>query len=580
MYDKFADETETKPTKNARIDILRSKLVFDEKRYQYDEGWVPADTNNPLEIHSTAELVECLMRNDKNPLVDIEARIIGVGDGEYGHVKMDKRRFLETIKRKPTRKMREAWDGFGYDQADWAGGNLVGHDYTPLLGGPFNKQLYYRDYLRMISTSFYAFNHDPAAKAVTNIMVDFTMSRGFTLHTDNEAAQAVWDAFRIANDFDQQMNHVAHEISIYGETMLWRLPNHDARISFNPQPGETVPKALIPRMRLIDPSNIAEIVTVPEDIWKGVLYYVWLAPTQYQMWTDGKQPSTKFIYNQIPADQIQHYKVNAVSNEKRGRCDFFSALGYMKRLRDSINYSIIAEQKAAAWCIDTTIAGNDSDISDYIQQQAALGQYAPAGSEFVHTEAVKREYLSNQATGKGKESPVFNWCLNMIAMATGVPVSYLGTHLSSGGSSRASALVSTEPVAKRFERRRLVYEQIIRDTFNWVTGQFGIQADCDIIFPELITQDRSAKLKDLQLSMNSEWLSHKRAAEIAAKELDIKNFDYDEEMADIKAQDSSLGIDPGSDSPLTSPGASGQDKEVAAIAAPERQQIKTNLRQI
>jgi len=434
----------------------------------------------------------------------------------------------------------------------------------------------------MIATSFYAYHHDPVARSLVGIMTDFTIGRGFTLHTDNPKAQLLWNAFSAANDLHTQVEHASQEISAYGEIMWWWLPQNNARISFNPVAGEKIPKAILPRIRLIDPSNIAEIITVPEDPIKGVIAYVWLAPTQYQMWTKDNQPSTKFIYTQIPAEQIMHYRVNAMSNEKRGRSDYFPALGYMKRLRDSVNYSVIAQQKAAAWCIDTTVRGNDAYIQPYIDEQRALGPIPPAGSEFVHTEASKREYLSNQA-GRTGESPTFDWCLNMACMAAGVPVSYLGTHLS-GGSTRASALVSTEPVAKKFERRRLVYDRMLRGMFDRLMRMFGIDAECEIIFPELITQDRSAKLKDLSMAQRNGWISPSRAAEIAAKEFDIKDFDYDQEIVKIKSEDDELGISltPGQTNPLTTPAKTGQTSDVKASGLPsdEKKNIKNNLRQL
>lgn len=578
-------ETDEKPVRkvSARIQSLADGLIYDPAKYEFKEDWVPANKDNPMEVHSTSELVEYLERHKKNRHIEVEARIIGVGNNGKTIAKLDRKQFMEMAKRKDSKKMREALDSFNYDDGSVFPqmGNKVGDDFTPLLGGPFNKQLYYRDYLRMISACFYAFHHDPVARDVVSIISDFTLGRGFDLNTDNPQAQILWDAFCDANDLELQMDYCSEELAIYGEVMWWWLPGNEARISFQPAQNEKVPKALIPRIRLFDPSNIAEIVTVPEDMWKGVLYYVWLAPTQYQMWTDGNQPSTKFIYNQIPADQIMHFKVNTVSNEKRGRSDYFPALGYMKRLRDSVNYSIIAEQKAAAWCIDTTIEGNDQDISDYIASQQALGQFAAAGSEFIHTKAVQREYLSNSATGKGKESPVFNWCLNMIAMASGIPVSYFGTHLS-GGQTRASALVSTEPVAKKFERRQGVYQRMLKAMFNQLMQRFGIEADCEITFPELITQDRSAKLKDLALAMNSDWISHKRAADIAAQELDITDFDYRTEMQDIEAEDAELGINPGQTSPLTAPAQKGQTDEKVHSATPgsEKKKIKDNSRDI
>ncbi len=255
----------------------------------------------------------------------------------------------------------------------------------------------------------------------------------------------------------------------------------------------------------------------------------------------------------------------------------------MKRLRDGVNYALVGQQKAAAWCIDTTIEGDEGDIDAYIQHQQGqeheTGEHT-AGSEFVHTSAIKREYLANSATSKGADSPVFSWCLNMIAMASGIPISYLGTHLS-GGSTRASALVATEPVTKRFERRQLSYDRTVRMIFRRLMKTFDIDAECDIVFPELLTQDRSALFKDLALAQANDWVKPSRAAEIANKELETKDFNFQKELVEIKAEKEQLGLslqggEPGA-SPLTAPGAASNNGS-SSVSSADRVDIKSNDR--
>ncbi len=588
MNDSFNQDSEKdKKIHKLRGRILANGLGFDAKKYEYKEDWVAC--KGDIDVHSTGEMVENLKNNPNNSL---EARVWGWSDGRPSLVKVGKDQFLEWANRKDSKKLRESahhfkeWSGDSFGTND---SSVIGKaDFTPLLGGPFNKQLYYRDYLRMISASFYAYNHDPAAKAVVSTLVDFTMGRGFQLHAEDPGAQVLWNAFVEANNFHEQMDYCAMELSIYGETMWWWLPNNNARISYNPVVGEKVPKSILPRIRLIDPSNIAEIITIPEDIIQGVLYYVWLAPTQYQMYSRDNQPSTKFIYNQIPADQIMHTKINSVSNEKRGRSDYFPALGYMKRLRDGVNYALVSQMKSSAWCVDTTIQGDAADIDAYITDQRNLENnngVQTAGSEFVHTEAIKREYLSNSATSRGGDSPVFAWCLDMIAMSSGIPINYLGTHLAHG-SSRASALVSTEPVAKRFERRQLVYERIIRRIFNRLMEQFKINSKCEILFPELMSQDRSALFKDLSLAQANDWMKPSRCAEIANKELDSKDFNYETEIMAIRREKQELGLSlqpgtPGAN-PLTAEAIAPKNDQGkgSSVTSSQKKATKDNMRQI
>jgi len=569
----FTDGSD-EPTRKkiARAERLAQGLIFDEKKYEYSDAFVPGDPDDPMSVHTVSEMLECLKRN---PQVDIEARVLGTSRNGRHLVRLNKEQILESSKRRDSKKFRESIDTFLFDDHPVTT-NRVGDDFIPLTGGPFFKQLYYRDYLRMHGASFQAYHQDCFARAVVEITSNFTLGRGYDLISENPKAMALWQAFEKVNNLEEQMELLSTEVCIYGEVMIWKLPNLNTKIVYRPRPDEKIPVGMIPRVRLIDPSAIVEIVTHPEDISR-VLFYQWLAPTQYQIYTDGKQPSTKFIFQQIPADQVDHYRVNRVSNEKRGRSDFFPALGYMKRLRDSVNYSVVALQKAAAWCIDTTIAGDDQDITDYINGQRALGTFAPAGSEFVHTESVKREYLSNGATGKGGDPHVFLWCLSEISAGTGIPITYFGSHLS-GGQNRASALTATEPVVKKFERRQGLYARVVKGLFYWLMEQYGIDAQCDIIFPELTTQDRSAKLKDLQLAEMAKWFSHKRAMGLAAQELDQDDFNPDTEMADIEAE-AAKGEGPvgfPSTGPLSTPGQL-PPKSDLGMTSDEKTNTKANI---
>lgn len=553
-----------------RAKVLSSGLEYDPSKYEFDTSFVPADTTNPWEVHTTAEMVACL---EKNPGIELDAKVISPS----GLKRLDSQKFQETYHSNNTNLKESDFD------SDNGTGALVGQDYTPYLGGPFYKNLYfYQDYIRMHAQAFYAYHNDPIAKATVAMTRDFTLGRGFRVDSDDKEAIAIWRAFEEVNDIQGMFQSIADELCIYGEEMLWWLPNNETRIGYNLPRAEEIPRAFIPRVRLIDPSNIVEIITYPEDITRR-LAYVWLAPTQYQIYTSAKasvpdskiQPSLKFIYRQIPADQIDHFTVNSVSNEKRGRSDLFPILGYLKRLRDAVEYEMISHQKQAAWSIDTTIEGSQADIDAYISDQASLGTVTQAGSEFVHTSKVKREFQSAKSGAAGN-SEIFNWCLSMSATGVQIPVSYYGTHLSGAGT-RAGAVVSTEPVAKKFEMRQLVYERMVQKMWTRVMTWAGRRkATCEVTFPDIITQDRSAKLKDLALSQQQRWLSQERCATIAAKELGVSDFEYAVEQKKLSdEQPEALPM-----SPLSSPGLSQPDpKPAQAIPGTERRDIKRNDKQ-
>lgn len=398
--------------------VMRMKAlnngVYDPKTGDYDFSFKPVDVKEKSAFWKAHTSVDMMRMMEYNPKIEIESRVLCQHKGGVGYKKFNSTQFKEAYEygNKRLNKMKE--DAFGQGFGNGGYGSPVGRDFVPLLGGPFFKNLYYyTDYIQMHSEAFFAYHNDPAGKAVAAITRDFVMGSGYEMQTDTtsqkgKVAMAIWKTFEKVNDLQAQMDSVCLETGVYGETMLWWLPDNNAKITYQLGPNDTNPKGIIPRVRLIDPSNIIEIVTYPEDITRK-LFYVWLVPTQYQIYTGGMgsqqmlgdpiQPTLKYIYQQIPADQMMHYKVNAVSNEKRGRSDFYPVFNYMKRLRDSVDFALIGLQKNSAWAIDTTIDGNQEDIDNYINQMDALGTIPPAGSDFIHSKAVSRTYLGNTAGG-------------------------------------------------------------------------------------------------------------------------------------------------------------------------------------
>lgn len=551
-----------KPEAPLAAQKIMTEMGFDESRYEINEKY--EKTDSPHTMQELAELIE----SDPKCKVDVLV-LCANSKGDLAPKRIqDRTEFLEAWKkggqganlREARKNLREGFDSFGSDSSLTPGANgtggspFVGDDYVPIMGGPFNKQLYIYDALRMYALTFQAYHHDPMARAIVNITRDFTLGRGYRVDSKDKDALAIWRAFEEVNDLQRWFSVASVQLALDGELMIWWLPGNATAVRYKPiQKGATVPKGFIPRIRLIDPSTCWDIITIPDDI-TSVIAYQLVFPTQWQTYTKSEVGATgaKFVMQQIPSPQVQHYKVNCYSNEKRGRSDLFPALGYLKRLRDAVNYSVVAMQKSVAWAIDTTIQGSQTDLDAYVTDQQALGTVAPAGSEFVHTAAITRQYLSNNAATGGGQNVAFEWCLNMIAAAVQIPVNYFGTHIS-GGSTRASALVATEPVAKKFEQRQQDLENILHGMWKRVMEWAGIEADCEVTFPEVIVQDRSQKIKDLKIAEDARYISHERAATIVAKELGISDYEYDSEQEAIN-DEAEPPIYPNLITPLTSPG--------------------------
>lgn len=540
----------------SRFTALAQEASFDPDTYLFDDRF-KAGGSDFRSVHTVPELMSCLEANK-----DIEAEGVFLEadtKGRYRYRKLkDRSQIQEAWKRGSRLKnFREA--KFREDFAT-AGANagLLGDDYVPLLGGPFNKQPYLYDYLRAHAYCFHEYHHHPVARAIVHITRDFVLGRGYRVDCEDPKALALWHAFEEVNRLEEMMEDLVKEGSTYGENMIWWLPNQEVYIAYKDAPGQQPERGLIPRIRMIDPSTCWEIVTYPEDITR-VLFYQLVFPTQYQIYTGRDQgspvPSSKFIMQQIPASDIMHFKYNCMSNEKRGRSDLFPVLGYLKWIRDCVNYKLISLKKQAAWTEDIIVEGSQTDVDALSSALKALGEFEPAGSRFIHTDKIKRQYMANQGHTSGTDETL-EWGMNMVCAGVTIPYSYFGLG-KSAGQTRGSAIVGTEPVAKKMERRQKESGRVLYALWRKFQDEYGVKgAECEVTFPEIITQDRSAKLKDLKFAEDCGYISRETVAPVAAKELDIDNYDYDEEKQKIDVEEHPPAL-PSIGAPLTAPGAAG-----------------------
>ena len=146
-----------------------------------------------------------------------------------------------------------------------------------------------------------------------------------------------------------------------------------------------------------------------------------------------------------------------------------------------------------------------------------------------HSQAVTLSALQFQGAAQGLSGDAtFEGLVNIIAVGIGVPKEYLGI---TGRATRANALVATEPSAKRFEDAQELLRTILENIAERFFKQAGINdAEIEFTFPSIATEERSKKLEDLGKAEAMGWISKQTSATIAAKELDIENYDFESEQ--------------------------------------------------
>lgn len=460
---------------------------------------------------------------------------------------------------------------------------LTGNDfieYLPMLGGPFSKQLYLHDFLDMHRKAFEAWNHNPVAHQIVKITTFFVLGRGVSWKACHPECQEAFDLWAKEIDLSKRLEFWSDTLTRDGELMVRKYKN--------PISGRIF-------VRWIDPSTIWEIVTDPEDI-ERVFYYHQQYPTQYQvLYGTGSQlapfkpqsyQTSKYVINQIPADQVLHYKINCSPNEKRGRSDLFSILGWLKRHKDFWTAYVLRSIMQATYAWKNKLKGADTDVNAFISQFGTTPP--PPGSVWVENEASELTPMTLDIKGEALRGDN-DGLLNMIAVGVGIPKEYLGL---GDQTNRASAVVSSEPGVKKFQARQQLFHHLLEDLAteffaaemaagkipaavpddssatlnivrpllkkygNTVAGQLFARLvefftgqtlmvphkpKISFNFPEIASEDRSAKLKDLQVAQDAGWFSLERAGIMAAKELGAENYNFTEEREKIRQEQDELG---------------------------------------
>lgn len=458
---------------------------------------------------------------------------------------MDDIRALREGLESKDQRLAEAWgpynDPFAYGQGvgGMTGLGVLG-EYIPLMPGPATRQLYWQDYFAMSAKAFEAYNHDPISWRCVHMKQEFALGKGLQAKVtfssgakagqSYDAAQVVWDEFWTRNRMDERLDLFARDISVMGEQFIRYFGAGRGKLA----------------IRSLDPASIYDLITDQEDI-ETVYGYHQQFQTPYQMWSPsqagtlqsptGPPPTgptdpgatTRYIIRQIPAGEIDHYKINAGAFERRGRSDLFPALGWIKRLRDYLTSHVIRADLTSRICWDLEVNGNQAAISQLRSLLFPRGQAPPPGTVFGHNSASKLNSVAPQTSAPaGRFDPILDALVTMVADSIGLPKDWLGFVQ---GSTRATALVATEPAARSLEELQGKVETVLHDVFNRVMRSAGISdAEAEFTFPSIASEDRTQKLQDLSYAEANGWLSKQTAAAIAAKELGITSYDFEEEQ--------------------------------------------------
>ncbi len=415
----------------------------------------------------------------------------------------------------------------------------------------YQKDVIPSTYLEIHNQCYEQFNANPIASYIVELMTNFVLGTGVTVTARNKKVQRLIDAFweDPDNHMPTRVYSLCTELSLYGEQFIRFFVNR-----FN----GTV------KIAQIDPSLIDQIETDPDNIERTIRFHQRPVGPGGAMWSatapiGGVQPPAPTLEPtgaSYPGDAVMagkwftagedviQFKINSVSNAKRGKSDLATLLPWLRRYRDWLTDRVRINKYKGAFLWDIKLAGADAKTIDRKRMQYA---YAPEpGSIVVHNEseswtAVQPQIHADEVAEDGRAIKM------MIAMGAGLPEHYLGE---GGNTNRATASEMGLPTFRKFERRQDIFGLMLRAILDRAldeavkAGKLGAGTDrsFQIIFPELVPSDNKdlatagSQIMSAMLAANAAgWISRETGMRLFFG-MTGQNVDVAEEIGRVDAE--------------------------------------------
>ena len=415
------------------------------------------------------------------------------------------------------------------DERDWQ-----------IVSNPLNQNPYTVAQLNSTRLSAGRLQYRPAGRNILQTFQDFIIGKDAKITTKDEDSdgkvQKYWDEWVKANNWDMKTKEIVKRLYRDGEIFLrWFLPN------FTGGPLS---------LRFVNPIEIQASangnptygISVDANDYEKILYYnrKWASP-------NGSQNSEK-----IPPDMMDHWKIGADSNEKRG-ISIFQGNGkyiteYEKWLDDRIAlnrirhiWNVVGEPVSGMTAIEDLKAKfEDVSYNTPTGQTANKKMIKPGSVLFSKGMKWKLDSLKINAQDTKEDGRSIQL---MTGIGTGLP-----EYIARGDASNAnfsSSMVSENPFVRSMESGQDLIEKIFKKVYTrviqWGIGTGAVPAestkttvafnfeagkddepvvekvetseDCTVNFATLIHRDVEKETKSYVLQIGEKLVSRKTASE-------------------------------------------------------------------
>ena len=368
------------------------------------------------------------------------------------------------------------------------------------------------DHRAILRRAYAAWCRNPLAGQIVGITTQFVMGKGVGFQAKDDGVQVALKNFwrDPENEMQSMQRWMSNELQIYGELFI--------RFFINPINGAV-------RIVLIDPLEIRDVVTDPEDVRKPVAFLrEYRRKALPEEWIEafrgrgvGVLPlQDETVKEAIPGEEIIHLKVNNVSNRTRGLSELYRVLPWLDAYDRWLEDRITINRARGTFAFLRKVPAVPEKAAGPFETTTG-GRYKPPkpGSILVVHESEDWQVLSpNIGSDDAKEDG--RAIKLMIAAGSGIFEHYFGDP-STGNLATTRSMEL--PMVKKFEDRQRLFENVFGKIFQRVidagiaSGTLPADVDrmVDVNFPPIVPDDVAQLTKILVQQVESGLISRDSA---------------------------------------------------------------------
>ena len=313
---------------------------------------------------------------------------------------------------------------------------------------------------------------DPLATRSIKLHTDYTFGQGMSWGSKDEGAQKILEDF-----WNAPKNRAV--LSANGQRKSSSKALTDGEIFFILYLGTSTNT---PTIRWIDPLEITEIISDPDDV-QSVMYYkrTWFDSqakshdTYYRSHTNIKNEATLdgTFRERLATDDgiVFHLAIN--TNSQRGNPLLVSALPWMTEYRRFLAARVALNQALSRFAWNMRVKGGAAAVNAQRDKLNVEDGAPEAGSTFLGNEGIDMNPIKTDSGAKNAQADAKLLKLQ-IFMAAGFPETYYGD-VDAGN--LATAKTAELPVIKMIQSEQQVWEDLFEDIDNAILAHRGIPPD-------------------------------------------------------------------------------------------------------